>query len=174
MDITETRFPTKEGIAVAPSSHINGQFGVIATKEYPKGSVIFRVEGPLVSKPTRYSFAVDIGKNIEPERPDGIADFGHYVNHSCDPTVIVRPVVTPEIAYIEVIARNDITTGEEITFDYATLEYDVTVANSPCLCGSVLCRGVIHGFKDLPADVKEKYRAEGIIAEYLLRLEKTT
>lgn len=168
--LRKTRLPEKDGIAVAASTFVAGQLGVIATRVYRKGEVIFSVEGPVLDAPTRYSFAVGRDRHIEPLRDDGVSDFGHYLNHACDPNVIVRPVYGEGAPRIDVVARHDIQSGEELAFDYATLEYEVTAARSPCQCGTARCRSVIHGFKDLPAEARERYAEEGMVAAYLLDL----
>jgi hypothetical protein len=168
----QTRLPKKEGVAVEGSLSVKGQLGVIAKRNYKKGEVIFTVEGPVLSTPTKYSFATGLYKHIEPQRADGISDFGHYLNHSCDPNVIVRPIYNEGFPRIDVIARHDISSGKELAFDYASLEYDVTIANSPCQCGTDKCRGVIYGFKDMPDEVRGRYKEEGIIADYLLDLTR--
>lgn len=170
----ETRIPQKEGIAVESSLSVKGQLGVIAKRDYKKGEVVFTVEGPILSKPTKYSFAVGLNQHIEPQRADGVSDFGHYLNHSCDPNVIVRPIYNEGVPRIDVIARHNIPSGKELAFDYASLEYDVTIANAPCQCDTDKCRGVIHGFKDMPDEVKKRYKEEGIIADYLLDLTRHT
>jgi SET domain-containing protein len=163
--------PQTDGLAVKQSTYVEGELGVIALRAYRKGELLFKVEGPIRAKPTKYSFAVDLDRHIEPERADGVSDFGHYMNHSCDPNVIVRPVASgSEPPHIDVIARRPIGAGEEIAFDYASLEYDVTVSNAACKCGSRLCRKTIQGFKDLPRDVADRYEREGLIPGHLLDL----
>lgn len=168
----EVRLPKKDGIAVEGSTFVKGQLGIIVKREYKKGEVIFTVEGPILPAPTKYSFAAGLDAHIEPQREDGVSDFGHYLNHSCDPNVIVRPIHDDGTPRIDIIARHDIQNGEELAFDYASLEYDVTVANSPCQCTAEKCRLVIHGFKDMPEEVKQAYKDEGIIADYLLKIEE--
>lgn len=159
------------GIAIGLSPSVNGQAGVIATRSFRKGETIFPVRGTLVDAPTRYSFAFDRNRHIEPERLNGTFNPGHFMNHGCDPSVIVRPTWDGEAPVISVIARRDIATGDELAFDYATLEYDVTASGVPCQCGSATCRGSISGFKDLDEGVKQRYLEEGgVIAEYLLQL----
>jgi hypothetical protein len=161
--------PQNDSLTVTSSTFVKGEMGLIAKRAFKKGDALFRVEGPVMDRPTKYSFALRLDKHIEPQREDGISDFGHYMNHSCDPNVIVRPVIPASDApYIEVVARRPVAAGEEIAFDYASLEYEVTVANATCRCGKALCRGVIHGFKDLPDAVAEDYAREGLIPDYLL------
>jgi hypothetical protein len=135
--------------------------------------MLFKVEGPIQSEPTKYSFAVALDKHIEPQRADGVSDFGHYMNHSCDPNVIVRPVTPLSGApHIAVIARREINAGEEIAFDYASLEYEVTISNTDCKCNSFLCRKTIQGFRDLPRRIADRYEKEGLIPKYLLQISR--
>lgn len=162
-------FMDEWGIAIGLSVFLQNQAGIVTTRSFDQGEFIFPVRGVLVGEPTKYSFAFTRDKNIEPERTNGTYNPGHFLNHSCDPNVIVRPTYQQKLPVIEVIARRSIDSGSELTFDYATLEYDVTVAGTPCHCGSALCRGHIHGFKDMPREVKQRYLEEGgIIAQYLL------
>lgn len=70
-------------------------------------------------------------------------------------------------AEIRFVATRDIEPGEEVTFDYATNEYD-TAAQDPCRCGAPDCRGRIHGYRDLSDEWRERYVLQGIIPSYLL------
>lgn len=164
--------PEDPTLVVTDSNILENQFGVITKKAFEKGKVIFSVRGPLLSEPTKYSFSVDLDKHIDPLRGDGSFDFGHYLNHSCDPNTIIRIVKNPNSHHIEIVARWDIGIGEELAFDYASSEFD-TVSKTVCLCKTDTCRGVMHGFKDLPKETKEKYQEEGMIPDYLITLSKT-
>ena len=165
------RLPETRGLWIQPSTFVEGELGVFARRAYAKDEVVFRVEGPVIPEPTKYSFMAGIDVHIEPEREDGVSDFGHYLNHSCSPNVIVRPVHPSEgDPYIDVVARYNLKSGEELAFDYATLEYDVTAAATPCKCGTPECRRVIHGYKDLPQGARERYLREGLIPDHLLKL----
>ena len=166
-------FSEKINPVVKESIFLEGQVGVVAMRSYRKGEVIFLVEGQVTSERSKYSFSVDLNRHIEPKQTEGRYNLGHYVNHSCDPTVVTRIVEKDSgNPYIEVVARTDLKKGEEITFDYATLEYEITLVNAICKCKTEKCRGIIHGFKDLPFNVVERYKKEGIIANYLLKMEK--
>jgi hypothetical protein len=57
-----------------------------------------------------------------------------YMNHSCEPNCGVK-------GQIIVVARRDIESGEELTFDYATT--DTVGLNMECSCGRPACRGRI-------------------------------
>ena len=158
-----------DSIIVKKSTFLEKQLGVITKREFKKGSVLFSVKGPVLSQSTKYSFSVDLDKHIDPLREDGSFDFGHFLNHSCDPNTIINVINNVvDKAFIEVVARRDIRAGEELTFDYASLEYE-TVTHIDCRCGTNACRGTVHGFKDLPKHIVEKYKEEGMISDHLLR-----
>lgn len=63
-------------------------------------------------------------------------DDAERFNHSCDPNIGVK-------GQIIVLARREITVGEELTFDYETT--DVAPDPFQCRCGSPGCRGLIDG-----------------------------
>jgi hypothetical protein len=67
------------------------------------------------------------------EHPDA------YLNHSCAPNAEIR-FLRPKI---HLVALRNISAGEEITFDYATL-YDAPWSMK-CQCGEAACRGTIRG-----------------------------
>jgi hypothetical protein len=158
-----------DGLKVTDSATVDGEFGVHTKKSYRKGQILFTITGPILPARTKYSFSVDIDKHIEPLRADGSPDFGYYSNHSCDPTAFVRVVCKKDaLPYIEVIARRNLKAGEELTFDYASFEYEITIQGEKCMCNASVCRGKIHGFKHLPQPIREQYKKEGIIPEHLL------
>lgn len=60
-------------------------------------------------------------------------DIARFMNHSCDPTVMC--------IYDEVdIAVRDIQAGEQLTYEYGTLNIDYELN---CQCGSANCRGKV-------------------------------
>lgn len=63
-------------------------------------------------------------------------DDAERFNHSCEPTVGVKGQVI-------VLARREINTGEELTFDYETT--DLAPNAFQCRCGSDRCRRKIDG-----------------------------
>ncbi len=168
-------FPKTNGPIVTKSVFLEQELGVVAKQSYKSGELLFTVNGPIKSQRSKYSFAIGLDRHIEPKQEKGSYNLGHFVNHSCDPTTITR-IVEKKIGspYIEVIARRNIKKGEEITFDYASLEYELTLINSICKCNTRQCRGIIQGFKDLPKSVIKKYKKEGVIADYLLGLVSTS
>ena len=163
--------PETKELVVKGGSFLENQLGVFTKKTFKKNQELFLVKGPINSKPSIYSFSLDLNQHIEPKNEKGDFDFGHYTNHSCNPNTIIKIASdNNKIPYIKVIARRNIKLNEELTFDYASLEY-ATVANSICKCCAKNCRGVIHGFKDLPKNIAKKYEKEGMIPKYLLHIK---
>jgi hypothetical protein len=93
---------------------------------------------------------------------------GPKVNHSCDPNCGVRP--STHVDGFDFIARRPIADGEELTFDYAMRNYSIDHFPHECLCGSEECRGLITGWRDLPASRKADYGE--LVAPYLLELDR--
>jgi uncharacterized protein len=162
-----------ESMIVKESAALRDQCGVFTKKTFKKGETIFSVRGPVLKTATRYSFSLDIDRHIDPVREDGEFDFGHYLNHSCDPNTFVRIVDEQASSYIDIVARRELAENEELNFDYASLEYD-TIAQVVCECGARLCRGRIHGFRELSEATKTEYEHEGMIPAYLLDIGRTS
>ncbi|MDN5869186.1 MAG: SET domain-containing protein-lysine N-methyltransferase [Nitrococcus sp.] len=156
-------------LIVAKSQQIVGELGVFVKRPHRAGEILCIVRGPVRARPSRYSFCIGQGRHIEPTTTPSQPDFGRFTNHSCDPTAFARVAKdTLGVPYVEVVARKDLLAGDEVTFDYASLEYDVTVSGMKCQCGKASCRSIIHGFKDLPATIVRRYTIEGMIAQHLL------
>lgn len=160
------------GTIVGPSKTAIGELGVIATQVFKAHELIFKVRGPVTSTRTKYSFQIGPNEHIEPIE-NGVPGFGHYLNHSCHPNAYIQIVENTNDRYISVLARRRIKINEEVRTDYATMEYDVTIAGANCLCGTTKCRGKISGFKQLKRRIKQNYIKEGIIPAYLIHLDQT-
>lgn len=83
--------------------------------------------------------------------------FARYINHSCEPNCGVKDL-------FKIIAMRDIKGGEELTWDYEMTE-DNEIWRMKCLCGSKKCRGEIGAYRNMPQEVREKYK--GFISEWL-------
>lgn len=66
-------------------------------------------------------------------------DDSYFINHSCDPNLWMVDAVT-------LVARRNISLGEELTADYALWEADESyVSQWSCTCGTTLCWGRVTG-----------------------------
>ena len=130
------------------TSTIQGN-GLFARAPIPKGTVVSRLGGRLVSSaelqsafdaaardpahPYIDTITVDDDLHLilPPRRPNG------YGNHSCDPNLWWTS------AYSQAALR-DIAAGEELTNDYAT-STGIADFQMDCACASPRCRGIVTG-----------------------------
>jgi D-alanine-D-alanine ligase-like ATP-grasp enzyme len=77
------------------------------------------------------------------------------INHSCDPNAWLEG--------LNLVARQDIPAGQEITIDYATF-YNERLDDFVCHCGAADCRGIIKG-TDYLEPVVERYGAH--VSDYV-------
>lgn len=91
---------------------------------------------------------------------NGIARF---FNHSCEPNCGIKDK-------IQLVALRDIKKGEWLTFDYELTEDSDWIMPCKCECGSEDCRKTIGAFKNLPNEIREKYK--GYISDWLVKKYK--
>lgn len=137
--------------------------GIFATKCFAAGGIVMlgRIEKKLYKK---HSHASQIGENEYVLHAGLITK----VNHSCNPNCGIRPSESEADAH-DFVAMRDINVNEEITFDYAMRNYGIDYFPKHCICGSIECRGMISGWKDLSNKKKKEY--EGFVAPYLPALD---
>lgn len=161
-------YPQSDGVRVHESTFLEGQLGVIATKHFRPMDLIFVVRGPIIPKRTDRTLQVGPQQHIDPVE-NGNPGFGFFINHSCEANAGVRNFNHDgKEGTLEVFALKVIEPGEEVTIDYATTEYETTIDNLECQCGSKQCRKYIKGYKDLPQAIKEKYLSKGLVVGHLL------
>lgn len=66
-----------------------------------------------------------------------------FCNHSCNPNCYVDKWVVGDKMKMGIFAKRDITSGEEITFDYNVDRYGSEA--QPCYCGEANCIGFLGG-----------------------------
>ena len=141
-------------IEIRPSSTQGN--GMFATRPIATGEVVVIIGGTVMSEAefqaftktvTRYN-AIQIAENAHlvdtPTSPGGM-------NHSCDANLWMRDEVT-------VVARRDITEGEELMQDYALYTTNPDWILTACHCGSPKCRHIVTGNDWQRRDVQERYR----------------
>lgn len=104
---------------------VNNSRALVAVVPFKPGTVIRKLIGQEIDAPTRTSIQVKKDKHIEDE-------FGGFVNHSCNPSAMVKDGTLIATKYIDI--------GNEITFDYR--QNEDTLA-SPFLCWE--CKKIISG-----------------------------
>ncbi|MDD5751613.1 MAG: SET domain-containing protein-lysine N-methyltransferase [Candidatus Peribacteraceae bacterium] len=154
-------------LSIGPTSR-KGR-GVFTTVEIPKDHCIMEFTGPLLSRdqlPFPYSSVLDhytqIGENLYYQGPSGNLD--DIINHSCNPNCGLREVNGKLLCF----AIRQIRAGQELSWDYSTMQ-NSGWWDMECKCGSMLCRGKIGDFKDLPPHIQQKYLRLGIVPQYIAR-----
>lgn len=128
---------------------------LIAVRDIAAGTRIISLLGRETTIATRYS--VQIGRDTHLD-PDDVATplervrqrQWMYLNHHCAPNAWITDRA--------LVALRDIASGEGVTFDYNTTEWDMA---SPfeCHCGSGECVGTIRGAKYLSAERRAQVAA---------------
>jgi len=124
-----------------------GEFNsyLITKKAFSKGEVIAKIESNKFCEKAWYS--VQIGKDIHIKVGEKLV----YMNHSCNPSVII------DTETLEIKANNDLTEGDKITFFYPSTEWEMSQPFE-CWCGFKDCLKKIDGAKNLKVkELKEKF-----------------
>jgi hypothetical protein len=135
--------------------------GVLATRQFAEGETIMVgfLTGPLTGNDSHAT-------QVAPDKWARHGGLGTKVNHSCDPNCGVR---LNEGNAFDFITRKRLSTGEELTFDYAMRNFQIEHFPGDCLCGAENCRGRVTGWQDLPQDRKNAYG--DLVAPYLRQMD---
>jgi hypothetical protein len=137
--------------------------GLFANRDIRRGETILKFWGPIIDfaetkrRGPRECMAIQIGEDRYIDtRPPGV-----FVNHSCEPNAGIRDDK-------HMIALRDIPKGDELRYDYSTTmeEHSFTMK---CLCGAPTCRGLVRDFSTLPEELRERYIAQGIVMNFIVR-----
>ena len=149
----------------------NDKFGIFVRVDIPVDVVILEFQGKILSKadlpnplPTdNYYLQIDKDKYLGPS-----GNFDDYVNHSCNPNCGVH--IVGNRAFLKTICL--ITSGTEITFDYATTSTDSKSDwSKDCNCNAYKCRKIISGYQYLNDEEKQNYQKMGIVPKYIVDKE---
>ncbi|KAG8156782.1 hypothetical protein KVR01_013387 [Diaporthe batatas] len=138
--VSEAEFTSKSVSTTAAAP-----FAVLAKLSFPPCTL---------AKSPAYS-TVQIGRNRHLELNSDLL----YLNHSCEPSLII------DTANMNVLAGpKGLEPGDELTFFYPSTEWDMAQPFH-CVCGSAACRGKIAGAKDMTAKQLEGLWLNGHIRE---------
>jgi SET domain-containing protein len=144
--------------------------GLFAKKTINKGELIAIWGGVIYSKKdiqkmskkypnmVSHPFGVYKGYYMGPLKPNDPLDDAEKFNHSCDANAGVR-------GQIIVVAIRKIKRGEEICFNYETVEIDESCLGFECHCESKNCRKFIDGSAWKNLDFRKKY--QGFFSIYI-------
>jgi SET domain-containing protein len=148
-------------------SKIHGH-GLFAKTGIAKGEIVAVKGGHIVDRealrreitPTLGPVEIQIGEDLfiapvtEEERQASML----YSNHSCDANIGLRGEIT-------FVAMRDISAGEELTHDWATMDDDDYSVK--CNCGAPNCRGTLTGKDWERPELQERYA--GYFSAYLTK-----
>lgn len=106
--------------------------GLVSSRRFLPGQVVFDFQGVLTTKVTLFSLQVLPGLFVHDPHVMG------KVLHDCDPNCSV------DMLRMRFTARRAISPGEPVTMDYETTE-DHLFRGFHCACGRPNCRGWIKG-----------------------------
>lgn len=135
------------------NSPIQGK-GLFTTVSIRKGIILFEIVGKIFQH--EYDPALSeqnpnwIGIGYEQWLELGPGDIAIYINHSCNPNVIVNE--KSELVTIATVKSN-----QELLLDYSTTELD-PYWKMDCNCGAAQCRKTLRSFQFLPDSLQKKYQ----------------
>lgn len=139
--------------------------GLFADKGIKKGEIIADWTGSKIYEADKCSSlpkgVADYAIQFEEHKWIDTESIGRYINHSCEPNCGIK-------GKFQIVTMRDIREGEELTFDYEMTE-DSDWRMS-CQCGSKSCRKIIGTYKNMPNEVREKYKE--YISEWLIKKYK--
>ncbi len=159
----EIQMTSGDRVSYSNINIIQGPLGkaVIASQNFSPKDLILSAWGNSTKVRSMHTIQISNEWHITPNEPLG------WLNHSCEPNCGL--LIKPNEKIAEVHALRDIQSGEELTLDYATFEYEIQHMPTECLCNGKRCRGSITGFKDMPEELREEYGH--YIANYLRVLQ---
>ncbi|WP_084568616.1 SET domain-containing protein-lysine N-methyltransferase [Mesorhizobium sp. LSJC264A00] len=132
--------------------------GVFSSRHFLPGEVVMiGLIDKFEDERTIYTIQIDWNIHATFEEPAVLS------NHSCNPNLAIVP---NRFGAYDFIAIHEISREIELTWDYATTEFD-SIAVQVCLCSSKNCRGAAGGFSTLPPD--HPLLSAGYYAPYLQR-----
>lgn len=167
LDVSPDR-RTSGRVAVVNIAGFKGALGVRAAQSIRVGDVIGYARGVFTE---RNALTVAVGESLHLLMPEPFV----RLNHSCAPSAAFA---WPEPAYANaggahesrlpsIIAFRDISEGEEITFDYASTEWELA-SSFECNCKSSGCVGTVRGYKFLDGARREALAPQ--VAPHIERL----
>lgn len=158
-------------LEVIPRSHLRigrNHLGraVFARQEIAEGELICKFDGPLfhtkelpARRKNAHDYFLQVGDFVFLGKSKSIDD---YMNHSCEPNCGL--IFLGNSIYLK--ALRDISSGEEITYDYSTTMWK-TEGSMACRCGSSKCRKVVQDFNLLPEEVRVEYMDRDIVPPFI-------
>jgi len=135
----------------------NDGWQVVALKRFEKGELVHAaLKVGDNDERTVHTLQKDWNKHIDIDIP------GRFFNHSCYANLGIHD---NHAGAYDFVALETIEIGDEMRWDYATVEYEIGNFPAKCLCASKACRSAVRGYKFSGEVLRDQYG--GYIAEYL-------
>lgn len=142
------------------------QLTVVASETISRGQTILMIEGAETKTPSIFSVQIDDDTHIDLDDPALVETYPErylwrFLNHHCRPNAYLRGR--------QLVAREHINIGDEVTFNYNSNEYDM--ANPfECLCSAhgAAAPRMIRGYRYLSET--ERNAIEPLAAPHVKRL----
>ena len=146
---------------ISGKSIIHGE-GVFSKGKIVLGEKIMEFGGKLISRQQAFSdnyrirsvWPIDQDRYLALPNSDTQESLDENLNHSCDANAWLADEVT-------LVAKKDINSGEEITMDQGTWNFEndsYTDNKKPCSCGAINCRHVLTKDDWKIPSVRENYK----------------
>lgn len=152
-------------VCVGKSSKLHNQQALIACGFIDAYELLCVEYCQLTNMQTRTSIQVSRTQHVEAETAV------RFTNHSCQPNAaIYSKIIDAHTAFVALYSVQPIVRQSEITFDYATTEFDITpeLQQLSCKCGSQACRGKVLGYNSLSDEQKHSLRKQLLVSDYIL------
>ena len=111
--------------------------GLFVVDEYKKAELVIEYTGERITEAEanrrggKYLFELNDNFTIDGKGRENTA---RYLNHSCKPNCY--PELSEDETQIFIFAKRAIKVGEELTYNYGKMYFDILIGNNGCLCAS--------------------------------------
>lgn len=135
--------------------------GLFAKERLEKNEPFAEFDGPIYEAERCSNPPQDVADHaiqIDEHKWKDSQGIARFINHSCEPNCGISGNTT-------LVALRDIQPGEELLWDYEMTEDSDW--HMECHCGTPSCRHTIGAFRNMPENIRQKYR--GYIADWLVK-----
>ncbi len=115
--------------------------GLFANQDFKKGDLIIEYTGERITdaeaqrRGGKYLFELNDEWNIDGK---DYANIARYLNHSCRPNC--EPQLSEDETQVFIYAKKNIKTGEELTYNYGKVYFEVLLSDGRCRCAHCLSK----------------------------------
>lgn len=122
--------------------------GLFTDSSVTIGGEVFRVlilPEEVLPEVTSYTLQVGVVEHL-------LNDVIRRLNHSCDPSIRL----SIEDGYVVAYAIRELSAGDELTFNYMSMDLKQAQGGMACHCGAINCKKVLNGFDGLTLEEQQE------------------